>query len=144
MNGIEVLEKIMEENGIEKYTVSKYLGVRVQDILQNFKQKDCKVELFEKILESIGYGIEIKKIGYKRVSRKYIDNLLTDRVHSLQNEREHRNSLFCTEEGGCTVIDNRTGKMLRIDFADRKDEKTGKVISASEQLRSYLEIANGL
>lgn len=121
MNGVETIKELLDREDIKNFTVSRYLGERTQDLNQQLVMNDMKVERFSQLAAALGYRVELVKVGYRFVSREYIEKL-TDPVDTRNvNERANRNALFCTTEKGITAVDNRTGKMIRMDFQKEQD-----------------------
>lgn len=121
MNGVEIIKELLEEEDIKNFTVSRYLGERTQDLNQQLDMNDMKVERFAQIAAALGYRITLRKVGYRKVSRAYINSLSDPADTRNVNERANRTALFYTLEDGITAVDNRAGKMIRMNFPSETD-----------------------
>ncbi len=113
MNGKEAFDKLLKQEGYTRNTLSVYLDETPQNLNQQlgYRVKDLKTERLSELLNSIGWDLEFKRIGYRKVSRKYLKNLalgLCDVMYvSGGNEAKHRDGIFCTTEDGYAILDNR-------------------------------------
>lgn len=142
MNGKEAFEKLMREEGYTRQALSAYLDETPQNLNQQLghKVKDLKTERLSELLNSMGWDIAFKKIGYRKVSRAYIRNLalgICDVAYSgSTNEGKHREAIFYTTEDGYAVLDNRDNEDRSKGIMEFPDEEsmmeTLKILSGEE------------
>lgn len=63
MNGREIIKELMKEQEITQAELARILNITpatLWDRLNNKKRKGISLELFEEILNALGYEIEIK------------------------------------------------------------------------------------
>ncbi len=130
MNGKDAFEKVMREEGYTRQALSAYLDETPQNLNQQlgYRVKDLKTERLSELLNSIGWDITFKKIGYKKVSRTYLRNLslgLCDVAYaSSANEAKHRNDIFYTTEEGFAILDNRDNEDRSKGIIEFPDEES--------------------
>lgn len=142
MNGKEAFEKLMREEGYTRQALSAYLDETPQNLNQQlgYRVKDLKTERLSELLNSIGWDLEFKKIGCRKVSRKYLRNLalgLCDVAYaSSANEAKHRDDIFYTTEDGYAILDNRDNEDRSKGIVEFPDEQsmmeTLKILSGEE------------
>ena len=113
MNGKDTFIKIMKKEKYNQTIIADYVdGGKRQSLWQQIaRSDDLKVKRFAELLGAMGYELRIEKVGYVRVSREYMNRLITG-IPKLQRkvQRVKKNSaLFYTDEDGFTVYDNREG-----------------------------------
>lgn len=127
-----VMNKLMEE-GMSLYQLAKALGYSRQNVWallggKNGEKGDIKFDTVARALGTLGYELELKKIPYCVVSRKYLD-------HIVKKGRPPR--LFIAEDkAGYYAVDNRSGGCYFIAFDQKETKEENK-----EMFEKWLEKA---
>ena len=113
----DIVLGLVDEQDVSIAELARMLGESKQSAHQRINiTPDYKTSTLEEVLGALGYKLEIKYVGYRKVCSEYLDGVLESHVPV---------GIFFTDsyigqssEFSCVVVDNTDGKARLIGFPD--------------------------